>query len=455
MTVASISRQVEIQLPPLHEGKNNTGGQLAIAQHPARFKVVMCGRRWGKTILGVFICFKISIQGGRTWWVAPSYKISNEGWIELKKLAWLINDNVPSEDLKVEVRESDKQLLFPNGGMLEVRSSDIEGSLRGSGLDYVVIDEAASHRPTVWYEELRPALMDKKGGCLFIGTPKGNNWFAQLYDKANKGNNPRWAAWKRISWDNPIIDEEEREELEAEYAGRPDKYAQEIMADIGASQYLVYPQFNRELHMWKWAIPRFIAYFGGLDFGGDQIGAHKSAGIMFGVTEHDELLAIREFEESGPNITERQMLWMAETEQRIKLLQEKNRWPKATIWWTADRTQMRFIDILKTYGYHINKSKGGKVRAGVDLVSSRLAIRENGKPMLYYLPSLTHFPEHMEAYHNYEPNDNLDAVQRENPVKVNDDLDDAIRYAIERKDGRAYGNPQELYKSSLLRLSNV
>ena len=63
MTVASISRQVEIQLPPLHEGRDGTGGQLAIAQHPARFKVVMCGRRWGKTFLGVFLCFKAGIEG--------------------------------------------------------------------------------------------------------------------------------------------------------------------------------------------------------------------------------------------------------------------------------------------------------------------------------------------------------------------------------------------------------
>ena len=456
MTVASISRQVEIQLPPLHEGRDGTGGQLAIAQHPARFKVVMCGRRWGKTFLGVFLCFKAGIEGKRAWWIAPNYKIANEGWVELKNLARQYNDALPGDSkFKIEVREADRQLVFPVNGLVEVRSSDVEGSLRGAGLDLAVIDEAASHRPTVWTEEIRPALIDKRGGCLFIGTPKGNNWFAQLYDRTNKGFSTNWAAWKKTTWDNPIISDDERVEIEAEYTGRPDKYAQEIMADIGASQYLVYPQFNREVHMWKWALPKFTAYFGGLDFGGDQIGAHKSAGVIFGVTEADELVAIREFEESGPNITERQMNWMAETENRIGLLHTKNNWPKVSIFWNADRTQMRFIDIMRTYGYRIQKSKGGKVRAGVDLVSSRLAIRGNGKPMLYYLPHLTKLPEHFESYHNYEPNDDIDAVQRENPVKVNDDLDDAIRYAIERKDGRVYGNPQELYKNSLLRLSNA
>jgi len=454
MTSATISRNIRIDLPPLHEGRDGTGGQLAIAQDTARFKVVMCGRRWGKTVLGVFLCLRTSIQGGRTWWVAPNYKIANEGWDELKSLARSMNDQIENEELKVEIRESDRQIIFPNGGKIEVRSSDIEGSLRGAGLDGVVIDEAASHRPTVWTEEIRPALIDKRGWCLFIGTPKGKNWFTQLYERADKGFSPNWKAWKRTTWDNPIISDEERVEIEAEYANRPDKYAQEILADVGASQYLVYPNFNRDVHCWKGPLPRFTAYYGGLDFGGDQIGAHKSAGVIFGVDQQDNMIAIREFEESGPNITERQMLWMAETEQRIKLLHARNHWPSATIWWTADKSQMKFIDILNSYGYKIKKSKGGKIRAGVDLVSSRLHVREDGKPRLYYLPHLTKFPEHFESYHNYEPNDDVDTLQKENPVKVNDDLDDAIRYAVERKDGRAYGNPQEIYKTALARITN-
>ena len=454
MPVASISKGLEIQinLPPLHSG------QIAIAQSNARFKVVMCGRRFGKTFYGARECFAMGATGKRAWWVAPNYKIANEGWDTLKSLARQVNDALNSTPYKIEIREADRQLVFnwfkgQEPGKVEVRSSDVEGSLRGAGLDLVVIDEAASHRPTVWTEELRPALIDKRGACVFIGTPKGNNWFSQLYERASKGFSPNWAAWKRTTWDNPLISTEERAEIEAEYIGRPDKYSQEIMADIGASQYLVYPQFNRDVHTWKKPIPKFVAYYGGLDFGGDQIGSHKSAGIMFGVTERDEMVAVREFEESGPNITERQMNWMAETENRLKMLHMKNKWPTAPIFWTADKSQMKFVDILKSYGFRIRKSKGGKVRAGVDLVSSRLTIRSTGKPMMFYLPHLVKFPEHLESYHNYEPNDEFDAIQKENPVKVNDDLDDAIRYAIESKDGRTMGNPQDIFKKGLLRLA--
>lgn len=449
------SQEIKITLPTLHGGKDGSGGQLEIAEHPARFKVVMCGRRWGKTILGVFLCLKTGVSGGRAWWVAPNYKIANEGWVELKRLARQINEFFAAGgiEIRIEIRESDRQIIFPSqlgGGMVEVRSSDVEGSLRGAGLDGVVIDEAASHRESVWTEELRPALIDKRGWCLFIGTPKGDNWFTKLHSRAASGSFPNWAAWKRITWDNPLISDEERKEIEEEYTGRPDKYAQEILADIGASQYLVYPQFNRDVHMWKWALPRFVEYIGGLDFGGDQVGSHKSAGIISGITDNDEMVCIREFEESGPNITERQMAWMADTENRLKLIHGAKGYPPPKIFWNADRSQMKFIDILKTYGYRISKTKGGSgsVRAGIDLVSSRLAIRGDGKPRFYYLPTLTKLPEHFESYHNPEPSDDPEHVMPDNPVKVADDLDDAIRYMVEKKDGRVYGDPNKLYARS-------
>ena len=436
---------VKIELPPLHAGSNGTGGQVAIAEHPARFKVVMCGRRWGKTMLGVWLCMRCALQGGRAWWVAPTYKIANEGWIELKKLAY----QMQRAGLEVEVRESDKQLIIPGGGMVEVRTSQDEDSLRGAGLDLVVIDEAASHRESAWTEELRPALVDKKGSALFIGTPKGKNWFAKLFDRANSGAYPTWAAWKRITWDNPFIDTDERAELEIEYVGRPDKYAQEILADVGASQYLVYPQFNREVHMWKQALPEFVAYYGGLDFGGDSIGSHKSAGILAGLTKNDELICIDEFEEAGPNVTEHQLNWIGSAEAGLSLYHKNKRLSAAPIFWAGDRSQMKFLDILKTYGYRVTPNKGnsGSVMAGIDLVNWRLALR-NGNPLFYYMPTLTKLPDHFEQYHYYEPKDG-EVPQRDNPVKVNDDLDDAIRYMVERKDMRVIGNPQTMYGSIL------
>ena len=77
-----------VNLPPLHTGKlPGSGGQREIAEHPARFKVVCCGRRWGKTLLGVVLCLRTALPGGRTWWVAPHYKEAREGWNVLVTLA--------------------------------------------------------------------------------------------------------------------------------------------------------------------------------------------------------------------------------------------------------------------------------------------------------------------------------------------------------------------------------
>lgn len=459
------SPPLQIKLPPLHQGLNGSGGQVAIAMSPARFKVVMCGRRWGKTTLGVVLCVRTALSGGRTWWVAPTYKIAKEGWVILRRLAYQLKRIEQLKD--IDIREGDKEVVFPEsvgGGSVEIRSADTEDGLRGAGLDGVVMDEAGSMRESAWTEEIRPALVDKRGWALFIGTPKGNNWFAKRWKDAESGRRSNWAAWKYSTWDNPLISDEERILLEEEYAGRPDKYAQEIMADIGASQYLVYPTFNRDIHMWKWPIPKFDMFLGGLDFGGDSIGAHKSAGIAGGYVEAiDSIILLREFEESGPNITERQMNWIAET---TAIFQQMNRQKngRAVTFWAADKTQSAFISVLRTNGYRIVPSKGGtgSVRAGCDLVAARLEIRDvpsnirdtfgvTKLPRVFYMPQLTKFPDHMESYHNYEPRDGDDDIQKDNPVKVNDDLDDAFRYLVERKDGKVIGDPQKLYANVLFR----
>ena len=145
-------RSAVVTLPPLHPR------QLEVARHPARFHVLAAGRRFGKTILGVTLCLRTGLEGGRTWWVSRSYKTAAEGWRELKGLA----AQIPGAD----PREGDKILVLPGGGTVEVRSAEEPGSLRGAGLDGLVFDEAAHSREEAWTHELRPALSDRKGWAL-------------------------------------------------------------------------------------------------------------------------------------------------------------------------------------------------------------------------------------------------------------------------------------------------
>ena len=176
-----------------------------VHSHPARFKVLSAGRRWGKTRLGVHECLDVASQGGRAWWVAPNYKMGEVGWRPLRKMASKIG---------AEIRKVDRQIVFPNGGDVTVRSADNPDTLRGDGLDFVVMDECAFTAEEAWTEALRPALSDRKGKAVFISTPKGRNWFWRMYQRGLDGGG-EWQSWQLPTSDNPYIDPSEIEAARA------------------------------------------------------------------------------------------------------------------------------------------------------------------------------------------------------------------------------------------------
>ena len=207
---------VELRVPQgfLHSG------QQAIHDHPARFRVIAAGRRYGKTTLAVWECIEVAAQGGVAWWVAPTYRDAGIGWRMLMFFASQIPDT--------EVNKSDRRIMFPGGGWVEARSTHLEGSLRGEGLDFVVLDEAAQMPQQAWTQEIRPALGDREGRAMFISTPLGlNNWFHSLFEKAD-GADSDWHAWQLPSWTSPIVSDAEIEAL------RKDLATWEFDQEIGA-----------------------------------------------------------------------------------------------------------------------------------------------------------------------------------------------------------------------------
>jgi hypothetical protein len=164
---------MNVQLPPIHSG------QQVIVSSGHRFRVLACGRRWGKTRLGALLCLEVALRGGRAWWVAPSYKMAFVGWRLVTQLAL----QVPGS----EIRKADQLVMLPGGGSVQVRSADNPQSLRGEGLDFLVMDECAFIPEAAWTEALRPALSDRLGRALFISTPKGRNWFWRLFVRGQAG----------------------------------------------------------------------------------------------------------------------------------------------------------------------------------------------------------------------------------------------------------------------------
>ena len=181
---------------------NLHAAQAKVHNSDARFKVLAAGRRFGKTRLGVNECLGIAANGGRAWWVSPSYKTSEVGWRPLKRIV----AKIPG----VETRLVDKMVILPSGGSVSVRSADNPDSLRGEGLDYVVMDECAFMHPETWVEVIRPSLSDREGKALFISTPKGRNWFWSNYQHGLE-NNSEWASWQFPTASNPYINPAEIE----------------------------------------------------------------------------------------------------------------------------------------------------------------------------------------------------------------------------------------------------
>lgn len=194
----------QIQLPPLHPAQQ----QVALDGH--RFKVLACGRRWGKTRLGVSLAVATLLEGGRVWWVAPSYQVAMIAWRDATALA----GQIPG----VEIERGNKAIRFGRGE-IAFRSSDRADNLRGDSLDLLIMDEAAYQEGYVWRDVLRPALADRKGKALFISTPsETTGWFRDAFNAGLGEDNAHseWRSWRFPSSSNPYLDPDELEATRAE-----------------------------------------------------------------------------------------------------------------------------------------------------------------------------------------------------------------------------------------------
>lgn len=190
--------------------------QHIISMSTARFKAVACGRRFGKTV-GAWeemLKFgtkprKVDEQSKVLWWVAPVYK-------ELAPVSEIVKQEkhlpqcIISKTLKE--KETFRYILLDNGNQIWFHSADDPDALRGSGVDYLVIDEAAQVKRNAWESVLRPALADRKGCAMFISTPKGHNWFFDVWTRGKDPLFPDYHSFTFPTSSNPYIDAAEIED---------------------------------------------------------------------------------------------------------------------------------------------------------------------------------------------------------------------------------------------------
>lgn len=212
------------------------------ARSNTRFRVLVAGRRWGKsTLAGIEeLALVAGNPGGRVWYVAPTYDIARDVmWDWLKRY-------LPTGWLAAKPNESRMSMRFRNNAMLQLKSAQDPDSLRGRGLAGVVLDEFADMEPRIWSEILRPALADVGGSSLFIGTPKSFNHFYDLFQMGQSGREG-WQSWQFRTRDNPFIDPAEIEEAKATSDSRT--FHQEWEASFEALAGRAYYAFARATHI--------------------------------------------------------------------------------------------------------------------------------------------------------------------------------------------------------------
>ncbi len=208
--------------------------QKIVQQSRARFKVLAAGRRFGKTFLCMVIALAVAMRGGAVWWVAPTVDLTKRGWRPTERLCRTIPGAV--------IRVAEKRIEFPGGGFLEFKTAGTEVSLRGEGLDLVIVEEAAFMEEERWTQELRPSLADRAGSAIFISTPYGFNWFFDLFERGQSEEHPDWESWQFTSYDNPFIDDAEIDAAAEDMS--EEEFAQEHLAkflEAGGT-----PAFRRE-----------------------------------------------------------------------------------------------------------------------------------------------------------------------------------------------------------------
>ena len=207
----------DLYLPTLH------AGQHQVHSERRRFNVVACGRRWGKSVLGIDEAIDPALDGYPVAYYSPTHKMLTEVWREVCSMLGPIIERRNAQEHRLELI---------TGGIVDMWSLDAPETSRGRRYKRAVIDEAAlvPSLVPVWDAVIRPTLTDFRGDAWFMSTPKGLNGFHTLFQRGIDGSEPEWASWQMPTSANPHIDPEE---IEAARRSTPsDLFAQEWLAQF-------------------------------------------------------------------------------------------------------------------------------------------------------------------------------------------------------------------------------
>ena len=354
--------------------------QRQIAQNTARFRVAACGRRFGKTFLARNQIAKFASRPEqRVWYIAPSYRMAKQIlWQSLKKKLLEIN-------WVKRINESDLSIRLVNGSEIALKGADNYDSLRGVGLNFVIFDECADIDPEAWFEVIRPTLSDTNGHALFLGTPKGNNWFKDLWDRSTT--DTRWSSFQYTTLEGGRVPLEEIDSAKQDLDART--FRQEYEATFETFSGRVAYAFLRQIHIQQPDTLDTRVIHVGMDFNVDPM----TAVIL--IQQKDTLYAIDEIHLRNSNTND-------------IATELKTRYPRSEIIIypdpsgagrrTSAGSQTTDHTILRNSGFQVRAPRAHtQVRDRINALNSRL-MNNQGVAKLFFNPKLKYCIESLEKY---------------------------------------------------------
>ena len=215
-----------------------TNPQKNVIKDDSRFRVLITGRRFGKTFVAINEIAKFaSIPNKKVWYVAPSYR-------QAKAICWnVLKEKMVYHKWAKSINHSDLTITLKNNSQITLRGSDNENSLRGVGLNFLVMDEFADTSKETWYEVLRPTLSDTKGHALFCGSPRGfGNWSYELFKLGET--NTDWQSFKYTTLEGGQVSDDEIEQAKQDLDMRT--FQQEYEATFVNYSGMIYYNFDRD-----------------------------------------------------------------------------------------------------------------------------------------------------------------------------------------------------------------
>ena len=378
-----------------------TQAQDKILSDTHRFRVLVCGRKFGKTELAIeeILDMAYSKGGKEIAYLATNYGEARDiAWQRMVKKYKPIFVSEPNETrLEMKVYAQDKGV-----SQIQLKGWESVENLRGREFDFLVLDETQNYKDfwMYWQEVLRPTLTPRQGSALFLGTPKGFNHLYDLFNFESKDSD--YKSFHFTTYDNPHIPVEEIEKAKKELT--EDRFAQEYMADFRKTEGLVYKEFNRKEHIYKEEIKEVSKTFGGVDFGF----VHPAATVEIKKNYQGIYYVPSEWYKSG------------QTDAQIADYVSALKWNECY----PDPESAGGIEELKRRGVNVREVIKGKdsIRNGINVIRElfkqrRLFIHESCRNLIW-------------EFETYTYEDPKNRRGDEIPIKENDHALDALRYAL-------------------------